>query len=186
MSSLISRRNFGKSLGAGLGFALLGGNSVLAQKRLRNISGFRYEVWEDYFNDLKHGAILADTKNRVLHYWSEDESIYHLFPVSVPLTPELTRVGYTEVINKKENPSWTPTQDMLRRNPDWPTYMPPGPDNPMGTHALYLSWQYYRIHGTHDTRKIGRRASQGCIGLYNEDIATLFDLAEIGTQVLLV
>ncbi|MYG11039.1 MAG: L,D-transpeptidase, partial [Rhodobacteraceae bacterium] len=74
MRSLISRRSFGKSLGAGLGVALLGGNSVLAQKRLRNISGFRYEVWEDYFNNLKHGAILADTKNRVLHYWSEDEA----------------------------------------------------------------------------------------------------------------
>ena len=64
--------------------------------------------------------------------------------------------------------------------------MPPGPDNPLGTHALYLSWTYYRIHGTHDTRKIGRRSSNGCIGLYNEHIAELFSLTNVGTQVLLI
>ena len=46
-------------------------------------------------------------------------------------------------------------------------------DNPLGTRALYLSWTYYRIHGTHDTRKIGRRSSNGCIGLYNEHIEEL-------------
>ena len=42
------------------------------------------------------------------------------------------------------------------------------------------------MHGTHDTRKIGRRSSSGCIGLYNEDIEELFGLAKVGTQVLLV
>ena len=81
---------------------------------------------------------------------------------------------------------WRPTPRMLQRNPEWPSYIPPGPDNPLGTHALYLSWQYYRIHGTHDTRKIGRRSSNGCIGLYNEHIAELFSLTRVGTQVLLI
>ena len=61
-----------------------------------------------------------------------------------------------------------------------------GPDNPLGTHALWLSWQYYRIHGTHDTRKIGRKSSNGCIGLYNEHIQQLYDLTNVGTQVLLI
>jgi lipoprotein-anchoring transpeptidase ErfK/SrfK len=51
---------------------------------------------------------------------------------------------------------------------------------------LYLGWATYRIHGTHDTRKIGRRSSNGCIGLYNEQIVELFDLASVGTQVLLI
>ena len=44
----------------------------------------------------------------------------------------------------------------------------------------------YRIHGTHDTRKIGRRSSNGCVGLYNEHIQELFDMAKVGTQVLLI
>ena len=53
-------------------------------------------------------------------------------------------------------PDWRPTESMRKRDPQLPEYMPPGPDNPLGTHALYLSWPNYRIHGTSDTRKIGR------------------------------
>jgi lipoprotein-anchoring transpeptidase ErfK/SrfK len=75
---------------------------------------------------------------------------------------------------------------MRERNPEWPEFVPPGPDNPLGSHALHLTWQYYRIHGTHDTRKIGRRSSNGCIGLYNEHIAELYRLTTVGTQVLLI
>jgi len=113
-----------------------------------NISSFRALDWQPYFDTLKNGAILVDISSRALHYWSQDEQTYRLFPTSVPL--------------------------------------PPGPDNPLGTHALWLGWTYYRIHGTHDTRKIGRRSSNGCIGLYNEHIAQLFELTKVGTQVLLI
>jgi lipoprotein-anchoring transpeptidase ErfK/SrfK len=122
---------------------------------------------------------------RVLQFWSEDGAM-RVYPTSVPLTDELTKRGYTEVIRKVEGPSWRPTPNMLERNPDWPRYWPPGPDNPLGTHALYLSWQYYRIHGTGDTRKIGRRSSNGCIGLFNEHIAELFALTPVGTKVVLI
>ncbi len=75
---------------------------------------------------------------------------------------------------------------MKERNPAWPDFIPPGPGNPLGTHALYFSWQYYRIHGIQDTRKIGRRSSNGCIGLYNQQIAELFGLAKVGTRVKLI
>jgi lipoprotein-anchoring transpeptidase ErfK/SrfK len=75
---------------------------------------------------------------------------------------------------------------MLERNPEWPEFVGPGADNPLGTHALYLSWTYYRIHGTHDTRKTGRRSSNGCIGLCNEHISELFRMTDVGTQVLLI
>ena len=152
----------------------------------RNISSFRSLDWRPYFSNTRNGAILVDTVSRALHFWSEDQSIYKLYPTSVPLTEEMTRRGRTSVVQKVEGPDWRPTPSMLKRNPEWPSYIPPGPDNPLGTHALYLSWQYYRIHGTHDTRKIGRRSSNGCIGLYNEHIAELFSLAKVGTQVLLI
>lgn len=152
----------------------------------RNVSGFRAHRWEPYFSDLKNGAMLVDVKARTLHYWSEDQSVFKIYPTSVPLTEDLTRRGRTKVTQKVVGPSWRPTPSMIKRNPEWPPYVPPGPDNPLGTHALYLSWTYYRIHGTHDTRKIGRPSSNGCIGLYNEDIQVLFDLANVGTQVLLI
>ncbi|PTQ69719.1 L,D-transpeptidase [Celeribacter persicus] len=152
----------------------------------RNISSFRSLDWRPYFSNLHNGAILVDTTSRALHFWSEDQGIYKLYPTSVPLSEDLTRRGRTEVIRKVEGPSWAPTPSMKERNPEWPDFVGPGPNNPLGTHALYLSWQYYRIHGTHDTRKIGRRSSNGCIGLYNEHIAELFQLAKVGTQVLLI
>ncbi len=158
----------------------------ITQTVRRNISSFRALDWQPYFSNLKKGAILVDISSRALHYWSEDGQTYKLYPSSVPLSEDLTRRGRTKIVRKVEGPDWRPTPSMLKRNPDWPPYVPPGPDNPLGTHALYLSWTYYRIHGTHDTRKIGRRSSNGCIGLYNEHIAELFGRAQVGTQVLLI
>lgn len=151
-----------------------------------NISSFRTLDWQPYFENTRNGAILVDITSRALHFWSEDQSIYRLYPTSVPLSEDLTRLGRTEVIRKVEGPDWRPTPAMRQRNPEWPEYVPPGPDNPLGSHALYLSWTYYRIHGTHDTRKIGRRSSNGCVGLYNEHIAELYALTGAGTQVLLI
>lgn len=158
----------------------------ISQSVRRNVSSFRSLDWRPYFQSLDNGAILVDIQSRALHYWSEEESVYKLYPTSVPLTEDLTRLGRTEVVRKVEGPSWRPTPSMKERNPEWPDFVGPGPDNPLGTHALYLSWTYYRIHGTHDTRKIGRRSSNGCIGLFNEHISELFSLSGIGTQVLLI
>jgi len=158
----------------------------ISSETRRNISSFRSLEWQPYFANLSGGAILVDTTSRALHYWSADETIYKLYPTSVPMTDELTRRGRTKIVQKVDGPSWRPTPSMLKRNPEWPAYIAPGPENPLGTHALYLSWTYYRIHGTHDTRKIGRRSSNGCIGLYNQHIQELFALATVGTQVLLI
>ena len=152
----------------------------------RNSSSFRLLDWRPYFDTLANGAILVDITSRALHFWNDDASVYKLYPTSVPQTDDLTRKGRTEVIRKVEGPSWAPTPAMKERNPEWPDFIGPGPENPLGTHALYLSWQYYRIHGTQDTRKIGRRSSNGCIGLYNNHIEQLYGLAKNGCQVLLI
>lgn len=158
----------------------------ITQSVRHNISSFRALDWQPYFSSLKNGAILVDISSRALHFWSEDGTTYKLYPTSVPQTEDLTRRGRTKVVRKVVGPSWRPTPAMRKRNPEWPAFIPPGPDNPLGTHALYLSWQYYRIHGTQDTRKIGRRSSNGCIGLYNEHIQDLFPRTKVGTQVLLI
>ena len=152
-----------------------------------NVSSFRMLQWQDYFENTRGGVILVDITSRALHFWSEDQSVYKLYPTSVPLNDELTRRGRTEVIQKVENPRWIPTQSMLAAHPDWPKVVEGGsPENPLGVRALYLGWPAYRIHGTHDTRKIGRRSSSGCVGLYNEHILELFSLAKVGTQVVLI
>jgi L,D-transpeptidase ErfK/SrfK len=152
----------------------------------RNMSSFRSLRWEPYFDNTKNGAILVDMTSRALHFWSEDQTIYKLYPTSVPLSEDLTRRGRTSIVLKDPSPSWRPTPSMKERNPEWPDFIGPGPDNPLGSRAMHLSWTYYRIHGTHDTRKIGRRSSNGCVGLYNEHIEELYNLAKVGTQVLLI
>ena len=152
----------------------------------RNVSTYQSLNWRDYFDELTNGAIVSDTEARILHFWSEDGGTYNVYPTSVPMTDELTKRGRTEITRKRVGPDWRPTENMLKRDPTLPKYVGPGPDNPLGTHALYLSWQYYRIHGTNDTRKIGRRSSNGCIGLFNDQIAELFELTKVGTQVILI
>jgi len=152
----------------------------------RNISSFRVHDWRDHFDNLERGVIISDMTTRVLQHWTSD-GVMRLYPTSVPLTEELTKRGYTKVVEKRKNPSWAPTPSMRKRNPEWPARIPGGdPENPLGTRALYLSWKYYRIHGTQDTRKIGRRSSNGCIGLFNEQIEEVYERTLIGTQVKLI
>ncbi|MDU8910340.1 L,D-transpeptidase [Aestuariicoccus sp. MJ-SS9] len=156
-----------------------------SERVTRNTSSFVAQDWRDHFDTLGAGAIVCDTASRALHFWSGDGQDYRVYPTSVPKTDELTRRGYTRVVRKKVGPSWTPTPSQLERFPDWKP-IGPGPDNPLGTHAMYLDWPAYLIHGTHDTRKIGRPSSDGCIGLYNEKIEELFALTPIGTQVRMI
>ncbi|MFK7939907.1 MAG: L,D-transpeptidase [Roseovarius sp.] len=149
----------------------------------RNVSSFTNQDWQDHFDVLGKGAIVADTTSRALHYWNADGTDYRVFPTSVPRTEELTKRGYTKIVRKKIGPTWTPTKNMRERDPSLPPFLPAGPGNPLGTHAMYLEWPAYLIHGTHDTRKIGRQSSSGCIGLYNNMIEELFAITPIGTQV---
>lgn len=179
----LSRRGL---LGAGIGTLILGTAAQAETPSVRNnISSFQSQDWRDHFDNLGIATIVADTTSRALHFWSADGANYRIFPTSVPLTDELTKRGYTSIVRKKVGPSWTPTASQMERYPSWKP-VPPGPENPLGTHAMYLSWPAYIIHGTHDTRKIGRRSSNGCIGLYNEHVQELYELAKVGTQVLLI
>lgn len=152
----------------------------------RNVSSFALHNWQDHFDSLDKGIIISDTNSKFLQHWTADGEM-RIYPTSVPLSEELTKRGYTKVVEKRKNPTWRPTPSMLERNPEWPRVVEGGdPINPLGTRALYLSWTYYRIHGTQDTRKIGRKSSNGCIGLYNEQIEEVYDRTPIGTQVKLI
>ena len=150
-----------------------------------NVSSFQMQDWRDHFDSVGKGAILADLTSRALHYWGADGT-YRLYPSSIPMTEDLTKRGYTEIVRKRADPDWRPTASMIAADPSLPRYVPPGPECPLGTRALYLSWPAYIIHGTHDTRKIGRPSSSGCVGLYNEHVEELYDMAPVGTQVRLL
>jgi L,D-transpeptidase ErfK/SrfK len=75
---------------------------------------------------------------------------------------------------------------MRAEDPTLPAVVPPGPENPMGTHSMYLGWPSYAIHGTDKPYSIGRRLSSGCIRMYPEDIITLYDNVKPGTLITVV
>jgi lipoprotein-anchoring transpeptidase ErfK/SrfK len=152
----------------------------------RNTQSFRTVRWQDHFSSLRNGAMLADVASRALHYWSEDGSTYRCYPCSVPMTEEFTRRGRTSVVQKRVDPTWVPTPNMRRRDPSLPAVVGPGPQNPLGTRAMNLGWTYYRIHGIDNPAKIGRRASNGCFGLYNHHAEEVFEWVRIGTQVVVI
>jgi lipoprotein-anchoring transpeptidase ErfK/SrfK len=157
-----------------------------AETARRNTQSFRSIEWRDHFDSLRRGAILCDTASRALHFWSEDEETYLLFPCSVPMTEDFTRRGRTEITLMRRAPVWIPTPSMRERDPELPERVDAGPDNPMGTRAMNLTWQYYRIHGIDNPAKIGRKASNGCFGLYNHHVEDLFERCGVGTQVVVI
>ena len=108
------------------------------------------------------------------------------YPVGIGRDNLETPIGSTRVVDKRLAPVWRPTAHARREDPTLPAVVPPGPENPLGTHALYLGWTNYLIHGTNRVYAIGRRASRGCIRLYPDDIAALYKEVAVGTKVTVI
>jgi L,D-transpeptidase ErfK/SrfK len=108
------------------------------------------------------------------------------FPVGIGSEGWATPVGTFKVIQKQVNPAWYPPASIRREEPDLPAVVPPGPDNPLGTHALRLDRGSILIHGTDTPFAVGRRASHGCLRLYPEDIPVLYDQVPVGAEVRIV
>ena len=142
--------------------------------------------WSWYFKDISKGAILIDIEDRWLIHWEPGGGSYQAFPIAVPLNRDLEKTGATTVVRKRENPDWRPTPSMIERMPDLPRYIGPGPQNPLGEHALYLGWTYYAIHGTNNPDAIGTRATSGCFRMKPKDIAYLYERVGLGTPVMVM
>ena len=140
-------------------------------------------------NDFEVGSIVVV---------SDDFFLYHViapgrairYGVAVGKA-ELVWKGRARIGRKVEWPSWTPTQDMIARDPSYAKYengMPGGPTNPLGARALYLydangRDTLFRIHGTTDPSSIGKSVSNGCIRMYNSHVKDLYDRVQLGTRV---
>lgn len=144
-----------------------------------------------YLGDARPGSIEIDNYAKLL-YWIESEGTAWRYPIAVGRLGRSMR-GTTTVQNKREWPSWTPTANMIRTEPEiyrqFAGGVPGGPANPLGARALYLYRggrdTMYRIHGTNDWSSIGNSGSAGCIRLFNHDIIHLFSRVTMGTPVVL-
>jgi len=100
----------------------------------------------------------------------------------------LYEAGTYTIKVKKKWPTWTPTAAMIAREPDqyaqYEEGMNAGPQNPLGSRALYLFEgnrdTYLRIHGSPSPRSIGGRASSGCVRMVMAHINGLYDHVAIG------
>ena len=136
--------------------------------------------------DADYEGIIINLPEMRLYAFVNGDQEPSTFPIGVGREGLNTPEGTTTVVRKKEGPTWTPTPRMRREDPELKPYYPPGPDNPLGTHAIYLGWPTYAIHGTNKPFGIGRRISSGCIRMYPENITKLFDVIPTGTKVQVV
>jgi len=125
--------------------------------------------------------ILINIAEQRLYYFGKGGPLS--FAIGVGREGINTPLGVTSVTRKREKPSWYPGPSARHDDPTLPARVPPGPDNPLGEHAVYLGWPSYLIHGTNEPFGIGRRSSRGCVRLYPEDIKRLFPLVKKGMQV---
>jgi L,D-transpeptidase ErfK/SrfK len=111
-------------------------------------------------------------------------------PISVGRMDWSTPLGTTTITGKVANPSWYPPQSIrdehAARNDVLPRVVPPGPDNPLGRHAMRLGLPGYLIHGTNKPSGVGMRVTHGCVRMFPEDIEALYQTVPTGTTVNIV
>ena len=111
-------------------------------------------------------------------------------PIGIGKVGWSTPEGVTKIVRRQKDPTWTVPVSVLKEHrengEELQRVIGPGPDNPLGRQAFYLQWPSYLIHGTNKPAGVGLRSSHGCIRLFPEDIAQLFDMVLIGTKVRVV
>jgi len=167
---------------------------ALASALLAGVGIVPAQTVED--TDAVHLVVSVSERSLTVH---RGDAVLHRFPVGVGTGARLegragaswrfdTPVGAFEVGRKKQDPLWYA--------PDW-HYVERGRPIPpayseerylrgvLGDYALYLSDEI-AIHGTEDASSVGRASSHGCLRMNNADIAIVYPLVEIGTQVAIV
>lgn len=136
--------------------------------------------------DAPQEGVVINLGEMRLYHFREPGQPPETYPIGIGRDGFATPLGSTTVTRKAAGPSWYPTPRMRAEDPELPARVPPGPENPLGSHALYLGWPTYLIHGTNKPFGVGRRVSSGCIRLYPEDIERLYAAVPVGTRVTVV
>ncbi len=131
-------------------------------------------------------GIVINLADQRLYFFRDDGKTVDSVPLGIGNNGWDTPKGTTKVVRKKKNPTWYVPQSVRKEDPELPATVRPGPDNPLGSHAVYLGWPAYLFHGTNKPYGVGRRVSHGCVRLYPEDIARLFGDIKVGTLVTVV
>ncbi|HEV2272232.1 MAG TPA: L,D-transpeptidase family protein [Steroidobacteraceae bacterium] len=144
--------------------------------------------------DAPHRGIVVNLAAMRLFYFPPHKrgkpQVVITHPVGIGRQGWKTPQGVTHVLWHEKNPVWRVPPSIIaehRQEGDvLPKVMGPGPDNPLGDYALHLAWPGYLIHGTNKPVSVGMRVSHGCVHLFPEDIAQIFQMVPNGTEVRVV
>jgi L,D-transpeptidase ErfK/SrfK len=141
--------------------------------------------------DTRKGIVINLAAMRLFYFKKDGNRLaVATYPVGIGTTERPTPMGQMYVKRKKIRPTWyvpaSIAEDHRKKGDPLPAKVPPGPLNPLGDYALYLSKSGYLVHGTNKPASIGLRATNGCIRLYPEDIERLFENAPVKTPVRIV
>ena len=138
----------------------------------------------------RQGIVINLPELRLYYYPDGDSGRVITHPISIGRMEWGTPLGRSEIVSKTLNPTWYPPESIRQEhaadNRPLPKVVPPGPDNPLGKHALRLSLPGYLIHGTNKPSGLGMRVTHGCIRMFPEDIEALFENVPVGTPVRIV
>jgi lipoprotein-anchoring transpeptidase ErfK/SrfK len=145
-----------------------------------------------YTTDYKPGTIVVDTPARRLYYVLGGGKAMR-YGIGVG-REGLALSGNAYIGRKAEWPSWTPTANMIRREPaknrKYAGGVPGGVNNPLGARALYLyrggGDTHFRIHGTNQPNSIGLAVSSGCVRMLNHDVIDLYSRVGVGSRVVVI
>ena len=139
----------------------------------------------------REGIVVNLATMRLFHYKRAGKTLaVSTYPVGVGTNERPTPTGQMYVERKAIRPTWyvpaSIAEDHRKKGDPLPAKVPPGPLNPLGEYALYLSKSSYLIHGTNKPASVGLNATNGCLRLYPENVKLLFDETSVKTPVAIV
>jgi len=144
-------------------------------------------------NAPREGVVINIAAMRLFYFpphKSGEPQVVITHPIGIGKVGWATPEGVTKILRRQKDPTWRVPVSVIKEHrengEELDRVIGPGPDNPLGKYAFYLEWPSYLIHGTNKPAGVGLRSSHGCIRLYPEDIAQLYDTVPLGTKVRVV
>lgn len=139
----------------------------------------------------RKGIVVNLAAMRLFQFKGDSKSlVVSTYPVGVGTKERPTPTGQMHVARKATRPTWhvpaSISEDHRKKGDPLPAEVPPGPENPLGECALYLSKSGYLIHGTNKPASVGLKATNGCMRLYPENVKMLYDDTPVNTPVVTV
>ena len=140
-------------------------------------------------NEPREGIVINLPEMRMYYYPVGTNEVL-TYPIGIGKIGKTIPITRTAITRKVKDPIWIPPDDIrefnLQQGIVLPKIMPPGPDNPLGPYAIYMRVPTYLIHSTIFPESVGKRASFGCIRMYESDIEDFFPSIQGGIPVAII